>query len=197
MPRNMKVVGSRQHEKDAEVEIRTVKKRVRANTHSLPYLPPLVMVKFQVMGAVITKNMILRKGQSVSSIELFTGVKTSLARDVRAECGEYFQVYVSPSKVKKRGMAARTVAAIALASAGNGRGTWWFLSLVTGAVFRGDRWVSMPMSDIVIETMNKMSDVDHTKRKVVKKTREKKAACSLQPILEKEEQEETDSEDAE
>jgi hypothetical protein len=151
------------------------------------------MVKFQVMGAVMTRNMILKKGQTVSSIELFTGVKPSIARDVRAECGEYCHVYVSPSEIKKRGMAARTVAAIALISAGNGRGTWWFLSLATGAVFRGDRWVSMPMTDLVIETMNKMSDADHTgvtKRKVAKKTREKKVVRFLQPILEEEEQEE-------
>jgi hypothetical protein len=96
--KNVTVVGSRMHVADAEVEIRTVKERVRSSMHGLPYDTPRRLVKWQIYGAVMTYNMILRTGQTVSSRELFTGVKTNYSRDVRAEFGEYVQAYVSPSR---------------------------------------------------------------------------------------------------
>ena len=163
-PRNITVVGSRMHVADAEVEIRTVKERLRSSTHGLPYDAPRRLVRWQVYGAVMTFNMLLRQGQTVSSRELFTGVKTNYTRDVRAEFGEYVQAHVSPGEIKKRGADERTVGAIAMCSADNQRGTYWFMALKTGTFFRADRWSSLPITDDVIAYMNKMYDEDEPKK---------------------------------
>jgi hypothetical protein len=162
--KNITVVGSRMHVADAEVEIRTIKERVRSSTHGLPYDTPRRLVRWQVYGAVMTYNMILRQGQTVSSRELFTGVKTNYNRDVRAEFGEYVQAHVSPGDVKKRGPEERTVGAIALCSADNQRGTHWFMSLKNNSYFRADRWTPLPITDDVIALMNKIHDDDQPKK---------------------------------
>ena len=168
LPRNITVVGSRAHVEDAEVEIRTVKERVRSSTHGLPYNAPRRLVRWQVYGAVMTYNMLLRQGQTVSSRELFTGVKTNYSRDVRAEFGEYVQAHVSPNEMNKRGTQERTVGAVALCSADNDRGTWWFMGLKNSSFFRADRWTALPITDVVIDVLNKMhaeDQLDTTKRK--------------------------------
>jgi hypothetical protein len=117
-------------------------------------------VKWQVYGCVMTYNMLLRHGQTVSSRELFTGVKPSFNRDLRAEFGEYVQAHVIPSGLEKSGPKKRTVGAIALIPAGNDRGTWWFMGLRSGKTFMADRWDALPMPDIVIELMNQRHDRD-------------------------------------
>ena len=160
LPRPVTVVGSRSHVADAEVEIRTVKERIRASTHGLPYDLPRRLVKWQVYGAVMTFNMLLRQGQTVSSRELFTGVKTNYKRDVRAEFGEYVQAHVAPQGMSKRGPEERTVGAIALCSADNQKGTYWFFGLKKRAYFRADKWTALPITDDVIALMNKIYDDD-------------------------------------
>jgi len=62
-----------------------------------------------------------------------------------------------------RGSKERTVGAIALCSADNDRGTWWFLNLRTKGYFKADRWNSLPMPDIVIENLNQMYDEEEVK----------------------------------
>ena len=176
LPRNITVVGSRAHVADAEVEIRTVKERVRSSTHGLPYNAPRRLVRWQVYGAVMTYNMLLRQGQTVSSRELFTGVKTNYSRDVRAEFGEYVQAHVSPSEMNIRGTQERTVGAVALISADNDRGTWWFMGLTRGTFFRADRWTTMPVTDVVIEVLNKMHREDENDI-----TKKKKKGVALAP----------------
>ena len=47
VPREITVVGSRMHVADAEVEIRTVKERLRSSTHGLPYDLPHRVVRWQ------------------------------------------------------------------------------------------------------------------------------------------------------
>lgn len=175
IPKNVLVVGSRMHVADAEVEIRTVKERIRSSTHGLPYDCALRLVKWQVYGAVMTFNMILRQGQTTSSRELFTGVKTNYTRDVRAEFGEYVQAHVLPQGMEKRGPKERTVGAIALCSADNQRGTYWFFSLKNRSYFRADRWESLPITDDVIALMNKIYDEDQpSKAKEAKRRRKKR-----------------------
>jgi hypothetical protein len=161
---NMTTVGSRTHVADAEVEIRTVKERLRASTAGLPYNLTTKLVKWQVYGCIMTYNILLRQGQTVSSRELFTGVKPNYSRDLRAEFGEYVQAHVVPSGLDKSGPKPRTVGAIALMSADNNRGTWWFMGLKTGGFFKADRWDILPMPDIVIELMNQRYDKDQQPR---------------------------------
>lgn len=61
--------------------------------------------------------------------------------------------------------------AIALCSADNDRGTWWFLNIKTGSTFKADRWTSLPIPDIVIEKMNQMYDTEEGKARDKKMTR--------------------------
>jgi hypothetical protein len=124
----------------------------------------------------MTYNMLLRQGQTVSSRELFTGVKTNYSRDVRAEFGEYVQAHVSPSEMNIRGTQERTVGAVALISADNDRGTWWFMGLTRGTFFRADRWTTMPVTDVVIEVLNKMHREDENDI-----TKKKKKGVALAP----------------
>jgi hypothetical protein len=163
IPYNVSTVGSRAHVTDAEVQIRTVKERLRSSTHGLPFNAAKSLIRWQVYGSVYTFNILLRQGQSVSSRELFTGVKPMFTRDIRAEFGEYVQAHVSPGEILTRGSKERTVGAIALCSADNDRGTWWFLNLKTKGYFKADRWNSLPMPDIVIETLNQMYDEEEVK----------------------------------
>lgn len=182
LPKNVIVVGSRMHVSDAEVEIRTVKERLRASTLGLPYDAPRRLVRWQVYGAVLTFNIILRQGQTVSSRELFTGVKTNYKRDVRAEFGEYVQAHVLPDGMKKRGPDERTVGAIALCSADNQKGTYWFMSLKNRSYFRADRWNSLPITDDVIAVMNKIHDEDQPKKiEEAMRRRKRRISVDAQP----------------
>jgi hypothetical protein len=163
LPFNISTVGSRTHVADAEVQIRTAKERIRSSTHGLPFNVARSLVRWQVYGGVYTFNILLRTGQSVSSRELFTGVKPVYKRDIRAEFGEYVQAHVSPGDVHTRGSKERTVGAIALCSADNDRGTWWFLNLKTKGYFKADRWTSLPMPDVVMEVLNQLYDEEELK----------------------------------
>jgi hypothetical protein len=158
IPYNVSTVGSRAHVTEAEVQIRTVKERIRASTHGVPFNTPKRLVRWQVYGGVYTFNILLRKGQTVSSRELFTGIKPVFTRDIRAEFGEYVQAHVPPGEMLTRTEKERTVGAIALCSADNDRGTWWFMNLKTKGYFKADRWSSLPMPDIVVELLNQMYD---------------------------------------
>ena len=97
------------------------------------------------------------------------GVKTNYARDVRAEFGEYVQAKVVTTELTSRGTSERTVGAIALVSADNNKGTWWFMSLRTGAPFRADSWTPLPITDVVIDLMNNMYNTDETEDKTASK----------------------------
>jgi hypothetical protein len=162
--RHITIVGSRTHVADAEVEIRTIKERLRCMEAGLPYRLCRRAIKWAAYGVVQAYNVVLRAGQEVSARELFTGVKTDYKRDFRAEFGEYVQAHVTPDGLKKSGGTQRAVGAVALCPTGNYKGTFWFLSLRTGRVFMADRWTPLPMPDLVIDVMNKLCDED-TKKK--------------------------------
>ena len=163
--RNITIVGSRTHVADAEVEIRTIKERLRCTEAGLPYRLCKRAIKWAAYGIVQAYNVVLRAGQEVAARELFTGVKTVYKRDFRAEFGEYVQAHVIPSGLDKAGPTQRAVGAVALCGTGNHKGTHWFLSLRTGKVFMADRWDPLPMPDLVIEVMNKLCDEDAGKNK--------------------------------
>jgi hypothetical protein len=163
--RNITVVGSRTHVADAEVEIRTVKERMRCAEAGLPYRLCRRAVKWLAYGVVQAYNVVLRAGQDVSARELFTGMKSDYKRDFRAEFGEYVQAHVVPSGLEKSGSTQRAVGAVALCPTGNYKGTYWFLSLRTGRVFMADRWTALPMPDLAIDVMNKLCDEDAKKVK--------------------------------
>jgi len=117
--RNITIVGSRTHVADAEVEIRTVKERMRCTEAGLPYKLCKRAIKWMAYGVVQAYNVVLRAGQDVSARELFTGLKTDYKRDFKAEFGEYVQAHVAPSGLEKSGSTQRAVGAVALCPTGN------------------------------------------------------------------------------
>ena len=150
-------VDARTHVPDAEVEIRTVKERMRCTEARLPYTLPRRAVRFLADGVVGAYNTTLRAGQTVSPRELFTGIKFDYTRDMRFEFGQYVQVHVPPSQMEKNGPKTRSVGAIALCSAGNNSGGWWFMSLKKKGFFDAQRADALPMPDVVIGILNALA----------------------------------------
>ena len=107
-------VDARTHVPDAEVEIRTIKERMRCTEARLPYTLPRRAVRFLADGVVGAYNTTLRAGQTVSPRELFTGIKFDYTRDMRFEFGQYVQAHVPPNQMERNGPKLRTVGAIAL-----------------------------------------------------------------------------------
>ena len=143
--------------------IRGIKERLRATEQSLPFPLARRLIRHEVMGAVAAINTVLRPGQTVSSRELYSGVKMDLRRDFRVAFGEYCEVAVDT--VPRNGPAARTASAIALCPVGNDRGTWWFFNIKTKATFRADKWTVMPTSALVIEAMTALYNQDEPKKR--------------------------------
>ena len=96
-------VGSGSHVADIEVEIRVIKERLRCMDASLSVPIPRRLTLYAVYGAVASRNMILRSWQTISSRELFTGVKTDIKRDVRAKFLEHFMCTREPSATDVNG----------------------------------------------------------------------------------------------
>lgn len=147
-------VDARTHVADAEVEIKTVKERMRCTEARLPYKLPRRAVRFLADGVVGAYNTTLRAGETVSPRELFTGIKFDYARDMKFEFGEYVHAHVPPPEMAKRGPQHRTVGSIALCSTGNDRGGWWFMSLRKKTFFNALRGTALPMPDVVIDVLN-------------------------------------------
>ena len=153
-------IAARTHVADAEVEIRTVKERMRATESRLPFKLPRRCIRWLADGVVGAYNTTLRSGETLSPRELFTGIKFDYARDLKFEFGQYVQAHVSPAALEKRGAKVRTVGAIALCSSGDDRGGWWFMSLRKKGFFNALRATVLPMPDIVIDLLNQLDKHD-------------------------------------
>jgi hypothetical protein len=167
---NITTVDARTHVTDAEVEIRTVKERMRCTESRLPYKLARRCVRWLADGVVGAYNTTLRNGETVSPRELFTGIKFDYARDLKFEFGQYVQAHVAPAELEKRGAKVRTVGAIALCSAGNDRGGWWFMGLKSKGFFNATRATVLPMPDIVIDVLDRLHAHDEPVKEVEMET---------------------------
>ena len=167
VPYRINTVDARTHVADAEVEIRTIKERMRCTEARLPYKLPRRAVRYLANGVVATYNMTLRAGETVSPRELFTGIKSDYARDMKYEFGQYVEAIVPPAHMEKNGAKGRSVASIALCSTGNDRGGWWFMSLKKGTFFNALRGVPLPMPDVVIDAVNRLAERDEKIKEAV------------------------------
>lgn len=158
VPYRINTVDSRTHVADAEVEIKTIKERMRSTEARLPYKLPRRAVRFLANGVVGAYNTTLRAGETVSPRELFTGIKFDYARDMKFEFGQYVQATVIPQDSEKNGNKPRAVASIALCSTGNDRGGCWFMSLKKKTFFNALRGVVLPMPDVVIDLLNRYAE---------------------------------------
>ena len=167
VPYRINTVDARTHVADAEVEIRTIKERMRSTEARLPYKLPRRAVRFLAQGVVSAYNLTLRAGETVCPRELFSGIKSDYARDMKFEFGQYVEATVTPGPMEKNGPKPRSVACIALCSTGNDRGGWWFMSLKKKTFFNALRGVSLPMPDVVIEVLDRIAEQDEGVKEAV------------------------------
>jgi hypothetical protein len=125
---------------------------------SLEVLVARRFVKYLVYGAVGSRIIILRSWQTVTSREVFTGVKFDIKRDLRFKFFDYGQATRIPSD--KSGEDPRTVAAVYLVSSGNAEGLIYMYDLYTESEFKRDHFVPLPISDLIVAQLIQLWDRD-------------------------------------
>ena len=149
-----------------ERKVRLVKERCRSILVGLPYRLPFKLLAYLVMFVVFCLNCVpvQAAGHVISPKEWLTGRKLSYKRDLRFEFGEYIQARTP--RVVSNSMHPRTEGDIAVLSTGNVEGSIWCYNLATDRVVQRDRWTVLPIPDVVIQHMNRLSDGDKRENRV-------------------------------
>jgi Reverse transcriptase (RNA-dependent DNA polymerase) len=156
-----------------ERKIRLVKERVRAITNTLPYTLTEKLegwlVRYVVNRIVLvpTRNTV----DYVCPREKLFGRKIDVEKELKHGFGDYVQVHAD---TVDNSMKPRTQGAIALMSAGNLEGSWFYMLLSNLSVVKRTKATPLPMSDEVIAHLNSLS----VNRKINKTSNHK------QPIFE-------------
>jgi hypothetical protein len=151
-PVAMNIVPADSHVGEVERSIRTIKERIRACAHGLPFksLPKLLLTHIVADSVRCLNNFPRKHGVSatISPVSILTGVPTPDYHGMRVEIGSYAQVYEEndPSNTPR----ARSLGAIALTPTGNTQGDYYFLSLATGARISRHQWTELPITDTAI-----------------------------------------------
>jgi hypothetical protein len=118
------------------------------------------MVKYLVAFVVSRINMEPTKSRAdnLSPKEVFDKRKVDYKVDVRVGFGDYCVVR-RPNVISNDVSQPRAEDAIALCPAGNRQGTYLFYSLATGEIVKRDRWIVLPMPEMVIMKLNKMKSI--------------------------------------
>jgi len=151
-PIHMDVVPVDSHVGEVERSIRTIKERVRATAHGLPFKRlPRLLVQGIVTHAVQTLNQfpwMQGVSDTLSPANIVTGQPAPDYNTLRIEFGTYAQVYEDPHPSNT--VRSRSLGAIALTPTGNAHGDVYFLSLATGERISRHQWTVVPMSDAAI-----------------------------------------------
>ena len=153
----VELAGPGQHVPVVERMIETVKQRVRAHEHSLPYLMPKLMIVWCVLFSVRSVNLQPSRTSTdrTSPHEQFTGMKLDARRDLRIAFGDYVQATVP---VTDNTMSARTLACIALLPVGNLTGSVRMWCIQSDRVITRDQFTILPMPDLLIAAINKRAE---------------------------------------
>ena len=123
-----------EHVGDIERYIRTVKERMRAIYNSLPFQKiPTRLVIEMAKTTVFWLNAFPTAGgasQQMSPRTIVTGQQVDYKRHCRFQFGGYAQTH----EEHNNSMNPRTIGAIALRPVGNGKGSFYFMSISTGRV---------------------------------------------------------------
>ena len=151
-PIHLDVVPPDCHVGEIERSVETVKERLRATVHGLPFkrIPKLLVVHI-VTDAVRCLNQfpwVNGISSESSPLSLVTGAAAPDYNGMRVELGQYVQVFEpsDPTNTPK----ARALGAIALTPTGNANGDYYFLSLATGARISRHQWTELPITDTCI-----------------------------------------------
>ena len=87
---------------------------------------------------------------------LFTGVKPNYQKVFGLAFGDYAEVYDGTTNTSKE----RCLPCIALHPVGNASGSWVFWNLLTKKHLRRSNWTKMVMTDMVIKSVNDITDME-------------------------------------
>ena len=148
----MNITTADSHVGEVERSIRTIKERLRACVHGLPFrrLPKVVIVAM-ISDCVRCLNQFPRVTGISSTMSPSTIVRGTPPPDfnaMRIEFGAYAQVFEDhdPTNTPR----GRSLGAIALNPTGNTQGDYYFLSLSTGARISRHAWTELPLPDTAI-----------------------------------------------
>ena len=146
-----------------ERKIRQVKEKVRAVVNTLPYnLTEKLegwLVRYAVNRIVLvpTRNTV----DYASPREKLYGRKINVDKELKHGFGDYVQVHTDNIDNTNK---ARTAGAIALMSAGNLEGSWYYMLLSNEQIVKRTKATSLPIPDEVILYINRLAE----KRKINK-----------------------------
>ena len=146
-----------EHVGDIERYIRTVKERMRAIYNTLPFQKiPARLVIEMAKTAVFWLNAFPTAGgasRQMSPRTIVTGQQVDYKRLCRFQFGEYVQTH----EEHNNSMNPRTIGAVALRPVGNGKGSFYFMSITTGRVLNRQHATALPMPDEVIDKIHRMA----------------------------------------
>jgi Reverse transcriptase (RNA-dependent DNA polymerase) len=147
-------VGAGQHAHIIERTIRTFKEVIRTSYHSVPYKMPDFLLLHLILNAC--KKLLFfptasTRTDNMSPFQAMEGRNIDLKRDVGPPFGSYCEV---AARSMTNGNDARTRTCIYLDSRLNGTGTHTFLTLDTQQVISANHYVVLPITDLVIQTIN-------------------------------------------
>ena len=151
-PIEVNVVPRDSHVGEVERSIRTIKERLRACVHGLPYKRlPKEIITSMVTDVVRLLNQFPWKNgisDTLSPSAIVTGAPLPDYNSLCLEFGSYVQTFEdnSPSNTIK----ARSLGAIVLNPTGNAQGDYYFLSLATGARISRHQYTPLPLTDVAI-----------------------------------------------
>ena len=161
-PIHLNVVAADSHVGEVERSIRTVKERLRACVHGLPFkrLPKLLLVHM-VSHVIHCLNLFPAShgvSDTLSPVSIVTGAPPADYNTFKLEFGTYVQLFDDPDPTNT--IRARTLGAIALTPTGNAQGDYHFLSLSSGSRVARHRWTALPMTDVAIARVEALAILD-------------------------------------
>ena len=163
LPIRLNLTAQDDHVGEVERSIRTIKERVRADVHSMPFqrLPRLMIIELVRRSVLVLNQFPALDGVSttLSPLTLMTGVPLPDYNSLKLEFGSYVQVFElnDPTNTTK----ARTTGAITLNPTGNAQGSYHFMSLITGCRLSRMQWTVLPMPDTVISAVERMAEAEN------------------------------------
>ena len=158
--------GAATHVPMVERKIRTLKERVRSMVCTLPYNLTEKLEEWLIKAAVYSINLV----PTVNSVsynsprERLYGVIIDANKDLKHSYGDYVQVH--EEEISNRVDIGRTRGAIALRPTGAMDGSWYYWILETAKVVRRLRATVLPISQDVIDAINRAARKRKYKRQV-------------------------------
>lgn len=158
-PAILNINATDDHVGEVERSIRTIKERVRAAVHDLPFRRlPREMIKGAVRFAVKSLNQFPAEdgiSDILSPTTIVTGLPPPNYNHLQLEFGEYVTIFEENNPTNTN--ASRVVDAIALHQTGNVQGDYYFMSLSTGERVSRRQYTRLPITQRVIDAVEALA----------------------------------------